>query len=102
MFFFDSQYAYVLAEATRTLSLQDDSVHELEDSLWLGHTMIPRGYSVCEHTVLLSPNQISDDSTSMVHIVNDLSEDTRFCDRPFVTGGPRARFYAGKTIPSKS
>jgi hypothetical protein len=28
MFFFDSQYAYVLAEATRTLSLQDDSVRK--------------------------------------------------------------------------
>ena len=51
LFFFDSQYAYVLAEATRTLSLQDDSVHEIEDKLWLGHSIIPRGYSICEETV---------------------------------------------------
>lgn len=34
MFFFDSNYAYILAEATRTLSLLDDSVHEIDDALW--------------------------------------------------------------------
>ncbi|KJX98408.1 sensor histidine kinase/response regulator like protein [Zymoseptoria brevis] len=104
LFFFDEQYAYVLAEATRTLSLQDDSVHEIADDLWLGHTRIPRGYSVCEDTVMNTPNPGPKDSDSesdydaMVHIVNDLSEDSRFCDRPFVTGGPRARFYAGVPI----
>ena len=38
MFFFDSSYAYILAEATRSLSLQDDSVHELQDELWLGNS----------------------------------------------------------------
>jgi hypothetical protein len=66
--------------------------------------MIPRGYSVCEHTVMLSPPPGSnnpdskDNHDAMVHIVNDLSEDFRFCDRPFVTGGPRAKFYAGVPI----
>jgi GAF domain-containing protein len=64
----------------------------------------PRGYSVCEHTVMLSPpagsnnTNAKDDHHAMVHIVNDLSEDFRFCDRPFVTGGPRAKFYAGVPI----
>lgn len=101
LFFFDSQYAYVLAESTKTLSLQDDSVHDDEDDLWLGHTKIPRGYSVCEHTVMLPANQGTnkgDLNSGLVHIVNDLSHDTRFCDRPFVTGGPQARFYAGVPI----
>ncbi|CAK3934150.1 Hybrid signal transduction histidine kinase B [Lecanosticta acicola] len=102
LFFFDSNYAYVLAEATRTLSLQNDSVMVQEDDLWLGHTVIPRGFSVCEHTVNLPSNQGSnkDDPTSsgLIHIVNDLSDDTRFCDRPFVTGEPNARFYAGVPI----
>lgn len=41
---------------------------------------------VCEHTVLLGPNKASDTSTSMVHVINNLIE-SRFCDRPFVTGG---------------
>ncbi|KAK4501312.1 hypothetical protein PRZ48_007120 [Zasmidium cellare] len=101
LFFFDSNHAYVLAEATRSLSLQNDSVLVEEDDLWLGHTIIPRGYSVCEATVMLPQNEGSnkeESSSSLVHIVNDLSEDTRFCDRPFVTHGPKARFYAGVPI----
>jgi hypothetical protein len=34
--FFDIEYVYVLAEATKTLSLQDDNVYNPEDSLWMG------------------------------------------------------------------
>ncbi|KAI7493856.1 hypothetical protein KC357_g880 [Hortaea werneckii] len=102
LFFFDSQYAYVLAEATRTLSLQDDSVHEIEDKLWLGHSIIPRGYSICEETVckLSEPEDqtASESNHDMIHIINDLEQDTQFCDRPFVTHGPKARFYAGVPI----
>ena len=101
MFFFDRNYAYILAEATRTLSLQDDAVHDIEDALWLGHTIIPRGFSVCEHTVNLPANDGSnhdDLSAGVVHIINDLREDTRFCDRPYVVDGPKARFYAGVPI----
>lgn len=86
LFFFDADYAYILAEATRSLSLQDDTRHEVNDELWLGTTRIPRGFSVCEHTVNLCPPNAGE-----VHIVPDLSEDTRFCDRPYVTDGPKAR-----------
>ena len=34
IFFFDVSHAYVMAEATRTLSLEDDSVHDVGDQLW--------------------------------------------------------------------
>lgn len=34
IFFFDIKNAYIMAEATRSLSLEDDSVHELGDELW--------------------------------------------------------------------
>jgi hypothetical protein len=50
IFFFDTTHAYILAEATRTLSLHDDnSFDDQDDALWLGTTKIPRGFSVCEH-----------------------------------------------------
>ncbi|GAB7362459.1 hypothetical protein MBLNU230_g2781t1 [Neophaeotheca triangularis] len=102
LFFFDSNYGYILAEATRSLSLQDDSVHEIEDHLWLGHTIIPRGFSVCEHTINLPSNMGSNrdlsESADVVHVVNDLQDDTRFCDRPYVINEPNARFYAGVPI----
>lgn len=102
IFFFDSTHAYILAEATRTLSLRDDAgFDDDEDALWLGTTKIPRGFSVCEHTVNLPCNagtNAQDPDSHIIHIINNLTEDTRFCNRPYVVGGPRARFYAGVPI----
>lgn len=102
LFFFDSEYAYVLAEATRSLSLQNDEIHEIEDDLWLGHCIIPRGYSICEETVCRLPEpedqSAGQDNRDMIHIINDLEKDTHFCGRPYVTDGPKARFYAGVPI----
>ncbi|THW77154.1 hypothetical protein D6D19_02512 [Aureobasidium pullulans] len=102
IFFFDTTHAYILAEATRTLSLHDDAVFDdEEDGLWLGTTKIPRGFSVCEHTVNLPSNggtNAEGHDSHIIHIINNLTEDTRFCNRPYVTGGPRARFYAGVPI----
>lgn len=102
LFFFDQTYAYIVAEATRTLSLLDDHSHDVEDGLWLGHTIIPRGLSVCEHTVNIpSANKGSNqyhDNADKIHIINDLTDDVRFCDRPYVLDGPKARFYAGVPI----
>jgi hypothetical protein len=34
IFFFDINHAYVMAEATKTLSLEDDATHEPGDQLW--------------------------------------------------------------------
>ena len=100
LFFFDTEYAYVLAEATRTLSLLDDDVYEAQDSLWLGYTIIPRAITVCQHTINKPPVDLGDggEEPRSVYIINDLQEDVKFCDRPYVTGGPKARFYAGVPI----
>lgn len=106
IFFFDSEHAYVFAESTRTLSLQDESHHAPDDSLWLGFTKIPRGLSVCEITANLPANEGSNaqdpDTSSMAHIINNLAEDTRFCDKPYVLNGPKARFYAGVPITTQN
>ena len=34
VFFFDVNHAYIMAEATRTLSLEDDNTHDSGDQLW--------------------------------------------------------------------
>lgn len=100
--FFDSDHNYILAESTRTLSLEDESHHQAGDSLWLGATQIPRAFLVCEHTVDLPTKRNSQasgaDLRANVFVVNDLAEDTRFCDLPYVQDGPKARFYAGVPI----
>lgn len=38
------------------------------------------------------------DSKSIAHIINNLTEDTRFYNRAYVKDGPEARFYAGVPI----
>lgn len=98
IFFFDADYAYIIAESTRTLSLQDDSHHGPGDSLWLGFTKIARGLAVCEVTAEEGSKAQDPYSNSVAHIINDLTEDIRFCDRPYVKDGPKARFYAGVPI----
>lgn len=97
IFFFDADYAYIIAESTRTLSLQDDSQHGPGDSLWLGFTKISRGLAVCEVIADESSNA-QDNYSRSAHIINDLTKDARFCDRSYVKDGPKARFYAGVPI----
>ncbi|MGB5336912.1 MAG: GAF domain-containing protein [Woeseiaceae bacterium] len=48
----------------------------------------PRNISFCGHAIL-------DDK---IMVVNDASQDQRFCDNPLVCGDPNIRFYAGYPI----
>ncbi|KAF2172128.1 hypothetical protein M409DRAFT_17369 [Zasmidium cellare ATCC 36951] len=101
LFFFDVTHAFVLAEATRTLSLAGEEVHHVGDPLWLGFTTIPRGFSVCEQTIsIVAPALGPACSSKPVNVISDLSEDTRFCGRPYVQSSPHARFHAGVPITS--
>ncbi|KAK4508209.1 hypothetical protein PRZ48_001947 [Zasmidium cellare] len=101
LFFFDVTHAFVLAEATRTLSLAGEEVHQIGDPLWLGFTAIPRGFSVCEQTISIVAPPLSTACLSKpVNVISDLSEDTRFCGRPYVQSSPNVRFYAGVPITS--
>ena len=70
IFCFDSQHAYILGEATQTLSFEDDDIHD----------------------------NAKEDTAAKIHILNDLREDDRFCDESYVVGGINARFYAGVPI----
>lgn len=59
IFFFDVNHAYIMAEATQTLSLEDDTIHEPGDEVWMGHSVIPRDVACCETTVNLPSFPIS-------------------------------------------
>lgn len=106
LFFFDVNYAYAMAEATQSLSLEDDNAHDVNDQLWLGHARIPRNIACCEITVNLP--SFSPSSSTMngerdsVFVVNDLTKNLQTLDRPFVTGFPNGRFYAGVPVTSSS
>jgi signal transduction histidine kinase len=109
--FFDRRFSYLLAEATRTLSLETDTSRHHEDALWWGTRIFPKGQGICEHTVNL-PAAFDDPLEGQLcgkypgrrevtcFVIPDLGEDDRFKHRPYVTGQPNARFYAGVPIRS--
>lgn len=99
----DSGQQYVLAEATRTLSLQDESRHAENDELWLGATIIPRNLGVCGHVVAAQhggEQGVPPKDVPKEFIINDLQQDERFRDAYHVTGAPQNRFYAGTPMVS--
>ncbi|KAH9204266.1 hypothetical protein DL95DRAFT_529330 [Leptodontidium sp. 2 PMI_412] len=91
---------YILAEATQTLSLQSDSVHNAQDELWFGCTTLPRSQGLCEKALEMLPS--SKPRRLLPLIINDLTQDGKFKDRPFVTGRPSLRFYAAMPICTKA
>jgi hypothetical protein len=102
LFFFDVNYAYIMAEATRSLSLEDDNAHDPGDQLWLGHAKIPRGIACCEVTVGLPSFPITvttaNGDRDSVYVVEDLTKNLTTQDKPYVTSFPHGRFYAGVPI----
>ncbi|KAF1931405.1 uncharacterized protein M421DRAFT_99245 [Didymella exigua CBS 183.55] len=104
--FFDRRNCYILAEATRTLSLHTGQPEFSEDSLVWGNTIFPKEKSICYVTVNLAAGQsglpFDDYSKTPSLIVNDLKIDRRFKHFPSVAGIPRSRFYAGVPIRSPS
>jgi signal transduction histidine kinase/CheY-like chemotaxis protein len=101
IFFFDVNHAYIMAEATQTLSLEHDGTHEPGDQLWLGYSVIPREVACCEVTV----NMPSFDTTTTsghyrdnCFVVDDLTKHPDFRLRNYVTEHPHGRYYAGVPI----
>lgn len=101
----DSTHQYILAEATRTLSLVDDTRHAEHDELWLGNAILSRDDAVCQCAWKRSYT-VSDDQgkalTAMAAVIPDCRLDDEFKDRPYVTKDPGVRFYAGVPIRARS
>ncbi|KAG9918156.1 hypothetical protein KCV02_g12390, partial [Aureobasidium melanogenum] len=97
--FFDRNNQYILAEATKSLSLQTESVHAPGDQIDYGVTIVPKRGSICEHTINVPFGDINEAKDESVFIVPDLSKDKRFDDKPY-TADHGWRFYAGVPIIS--
>jgi len=106
IFFFDVNHAYIMAEATQTLSLENDAIHEPGDEIWMGHSIIPRDVACCETTVNLPSFPITaaadGDIRKSAFVVNDLTKHPDLSTRPYVTDFPNGRFYAGVPITTPS
>ena len=105
---------YVLAESTRTLSLSDDSFEAEGDALWHGCGSGDKSFSLCEVcvTVWVKAKPLTglqatvdlpmDTEENSILVVPDLSKHKTFRNRPYITGPPYWRFYAGAPIRTKS
>ena len=101
----DSSHQYILAEATRTLSLVDDTRHAQHDELWLGNAVVARDDAVCQ-CAFTRQYTVNDDNghpvTATAAVMPDCRLDKDYKDKPYVVQEPGVRFYAGVPIRSRS
>ncbi|EXJ60232.1 hypothetical protein A1O7_04384 [Cladophialophora yegresii CBS 114405] len=101
----DSSQQYVLAEAATASATQSGFAAKNNNALWIGSVVLPRETGLCSLVLsnssesALYAEQDHDVDPDMV-VINDLREDARFCNRPFVVDGPQMRWYAGAPIRS--
>ena len=99
----DGSQQYVLAEATKTLSLMDDSIHDPGDELWLGNAMLPRGQGMSEQALRPTEYTATDpDGTTFkapAMVILDATVDDRFKSRALAGSG--VSFYAGVPLMTR-
>ncbi|KAK5114867.1 hypothetical protein LTR62_002024 [Meristemomyces frigidus] len=101
---FDQNTQYVLAEATKTLSLQTNEPDPdvPKDALLWGVAEFPLTAGLCQYTIRLPLEFVQTGDGHLTEVaVNcfpDMSQDPRFADLPFVCGAPYTRFYAAVPI----
>ncbi|KAF2642739.1 hypothetical protein P280DRAFT_423680 [Massarina eburnea CBS 473.64] len=103
--FFDRRDCYILAEATKTLSLSTGRPEFRDDTMCWGTSIFPKEKSICYYTVKLpfiESDPLDEHAEVPSLVVNDLSQDNRFKNYPFVAGPPYSRFYAGVPIRAPS
>ena len=101
-----SQTEYVLVEATRSTSLQYDSVDDPKDDPWIGTCSFPRddGINVLSMDGWRKARRLREPPTDADHyytegqsghwsIACDVRSNEQYGERPFVQRAPGARFY---------
>jgi diguanylate cyclase (GGDEF)-like protein len=81
----------IFSISTAYVSLIDSDTQWIKSSQGLNLINTPRSTSICAHTLLVDESIICE----------DLSQDDRFRDNPFVTSGLKIRFYAGFALKSR-
>ncbi|KAJ0417495.1 hypothetical protein BJY00DRAFT_315790 [Aspergillus carlsbadensis] len=92
----DRETLYVVAEASRSLNLGDNSIYDNDgDGLWMGCSRGPVAGTLCEKTIALYPTP---QDRYPLFTVDDLQLHPRYCHIPCVSGSPFFRFYAGTPL----
>ncbi|KAJ5632834.1 hypothetical protein N7490_009173 [Penicillium lividum] len=104
----DRDKQYVLAEATKSVNLNDSSLHDRHDAIWMGSTGGQKAWSVCQHrfdqaqdTTALPPSDRENAHYELL-TVSDLSQHDRYKQLPFVENEPNFKFYAGTPLTTQN
>ena len=104
----DHKTHHVIAEATRSISLQYEDQHAEGDALYCGLQALPVHWGICPSTIHVFSDPESEYAISTAnitantscYIIRNLSTEEGYRDRPYVRGWPFMRFYA--EVPVKS
>lgn len=107
----DDSHQYIIAEATRTVSLTTEDTHDTEDdALYLGQTILDFEWGVCPGTIACFTS--TDNSLNLTteyikatrnhYVMNDMSQLDDFKSRPYIAGWPYMKYYAEVPIHSPS
>ncbi|TVY88039.1 Hybrid signal transduction histidine kinase B, partial [Lachnellula willkommii] len=104
------QNQFILAEATRSVSLYSQEQCDEGDEVYLGPRVLDTIWGVCPNTiqVFTAQDDSLDVATSSVianrecYVMNDMSTMDSFKDRPYCIGWPYMKFYAEVPIHSPS
>ncbi|KAK3062533.1 hypothetical protein LTS18_003869, partial [Coniosporium uncinatum] len=87
----DATDQYILAEATKTLSLRYSTAEKAEDQVWLGTSRIKAEDAICPNTFgskYTAEGSNGETYTTEALVVPDCREDERFAEREYVKGEP--------------
>jgi hypothetical protein len=104
----DHKHQYIVAEATRSVSLHNPEHCLPGDELFCGPRRLPVAFGICPDTmhVFTAEDDKLNVSTSNLtanqhcYVINDLLDVDCFKGKPYVSGWPFLRFYA--EVPLKS
>jgi signal transduction histidine kinase len=107
----DNERQYIIAEATRTVSLETGETDAgPDDALYLGATSLDIYWGVCPHTISVFTSTDSSlniaapyvKASQSYYVMNDLSKVPGYETRPYIIGWPHMRYYAEVPIHSPS
>jgi diguanylate cyclase (GGDEF)-like protein/PAS domain S-box-containing protein len=84
--------AFICKTSMASISFIDGTRQWFKARVGLQVTEIPRDLAICSHTITKSSHQM---------VIEDIGNDERFAEHPFVTQAPHLRFYAGMSLISE-
>ncbi|KAL4970205.1 putative sensor histidine kinase/response regulator [Aspergillus stella-maris] len=97
----DRSSQFIIAQGSRLLLGEKKDYEAHESGIWDGcHTVSTAAWTMCRSTLNLPPSNRTRGECHFLEI-NDLSQDSRYKNLPFVKGDPHFRFYAGTPLTTE-